>query len=147
MAAIDSFRRTLGENLMIFVSFFSAFATMLGFGVVYSSARIALSERGRELATLRVLGFSRWEISYVLLGQFAILIALALPLGCVAGWALVRLVISSFETELFRVPFVIEAATYGTAVVMVLAAAVVSAALIRRRLDRLDLIAVLKTRE
>ncbi len=146
-AAIDSFRDTLGENLMIFVSFFSAFAAALGFGVVYSSARIALSERGRELATLRVLGFSRWEISYVLLGQVAILIALALPLGWIAGWALVWLVISGFETELFRVPFVIDGATYGTASLMVLAAAMVSAIVIRRRLDRLDLIAVLKTRE
>ncbi len=146
-AAIESMHETIGENMMIFISFFSFFAALLGFGVVYSSARIALSESGRELATLRVLGFSRWEISYVLLGQLGLLIILALPLGCLVGWGLVWLITSAFETELYRIPFVIEANTYGTAVLLILAAAILSAALIRRRLDRLDLIAVLKTRE
>ncbi len=146
-AAIDSMHETIGENMMIFISFFSFFAALLGFGVVYSSARIALSESGRELATLRVLGFTRWEISYVLLGQLGLLIIIALPLGCLVGWGLVWLITSAFETELYRIPFVIEASTYGTAVFLILAATILSAALIRRRLDRLDLIAVLKTRE
>jgi putative ABC transport system permease protein len=146
-AAIDMMHETIGENMLIFISFFSMFAALLTFGVVYSSARIALSESGRELATLRVLGFSRWEISYVLLGQLGILVVLALPLGCVLGWGLVWLIISSFETELYRVPMVIERATFGKGVLITLVSALVSAALIRRRLDRLDLIAVLKTRE
>ncbi|MDH3659927.1 MAG: ABC transporter permease [Alphaproteobacteria bacterium] len=146
-AAIDLMHKTVGENMTIFISFFSVFAALLAFGVVYSSARIGLSESGRELATLRVLGFSRWEISYVLLGQLGFLLALALPLGCLIGWGLVWLVISAFETELYRIPLVIERSTFGMAVLIVLISALVSAALIRRRLDRLDLIAVLKTRE
>ncbi len=146
-AAIDMMHETIGENMLIFISFFSVFAGLLTFGVVYSSARIALSESGRELATLRVLGFSRWEISYVLLGQLGFLVVLALPLGCLLGWGLVWVIISAFETELYRVPMVIERATFGKAVLVTLLSALVSAALIRRRLDRLDLIAVLKTRE
>ncbi|MEZ5934937.1 MAG: FtsX-like permease family protein [Alphaproteobacteria bacterium] len=146
-AAIDMMHATIGENMLIFISFFSIFAALLTLGVVYSSARIALSESGRELATLRVLGFSRWEISYVLLGQLGILVVLALPLGCLLGWGLAWLIISSFETELYRVPLVIERATFGKAVLITLLSALLSAALIRRRLDRLDLIAVLKTRE
>ena len=112
-----------------------------------NSTRIALSERGRALATLRVIGFSRAEISYILLGEVALLIFIGLPLGCLAGQGLAWLMTTAFETELYRVPLVIELSTYGTAVLVALLATAASAALVRRRLDRLDLVAVLKTRE
>ena len=71
---------------MVFITLFSGLACALGFGVSYNSARIALSERGRELATLRVLGFSRGEISYILLAEVGLLIVVALPFGCLLGW-------------------------------------------------------------
>ena len=127
--------------------FFTFFSCTLAFGVTYNASRIALSERGRELATLRVLGFSRAEISYILLGEAAMLTVLALPLGCLIGYVLVTVVTASFTTELYRVPLVLLPRTYGWAIVVALVASTVSAALVRRRLDRLDLIAVLKTRE
>ncbi|MDJ0947468.1 MAG: FtsX-like permease family protein [Alphaproteobacteria bacterium] len=146
-AAVDTFRKTMAETLLIYIGFFSAFAVALGFGVVYNSARIALSERGRELATLRVLGFSRMETSYILLGEVGLLVCAGLPLGCLAGGGLAWMITTAFETELYRIPLVVEASTYGTAVLVALVATVISAALVRRRLDRLDLIAVLKTRE
>ncbi|HIC79851.1 MAG TPA: ABC transporter permease [Kiloniellaceae bacterium] len=146
-AAVDTFHETLARTLMIFVSFFSVFSCTLAFGVVYNTARIALSERGRELATLRVLGFTRWEISYILLGEVGLTVFLGLPLGCLAGFGLTWLITSAFETELYRVPLVIDPSTFGMAVVVVLLAAVVSGLLVRERLDGLDLIAVLKTRE
>jgi putative ABC transport system permease protein len=146
-AAIDTFHETMGETMMIFVTFFTGFACALGYGVVYNSTRIALSERGRELATLRVLGFSRWEISYILLGEVLLLIFIGLPLGCLTGLGLAWLISETFETELFRVPLVIEASTYGYSVLVALVATLFSCAFVRRRLDRLDLIAVLKTRE
>ncbi|WP_119167849.1 ABC transporter permease [Algihabitans albus] len=146
-AAVDTFYETMGETLMIFVSFFVVFACTLAFGVVYNSARIALSERGRELATLRVLGFSRVEISYILLGEVALLTFVGLPLGCWMGYLLAWLISQSFATELFRVPLVVHSTTYGLAVVIGLVATVASAALVRSRLDRLDLVSVLKTRE
>jgi putative ABC transport system permease protein len=146
-AAVSAFHETLAETLLIYISFFAMFACALGFGVVYNSTRIALSERGRELATLRVLGFSRTEISYILLGEVALLIFVGLPLGCLAGRGLAWLMTSAFETELYRVPLVIELSTYGIAVLVALPATAGSAALVRRRLDRLDLVAVLKSRE
>lgn len=146
-AAIDTFYKTIGETMMIFVYFFIGFACVLAFGVVYNATRIALSERGRELATLRVLGFTRWEISYFLLGEAGLLALAALPFGCLFGYGLAWMVISAMDSELFRVPFLIEPSTYGTALLIALAAAVVSGLVVRRRLDRLDLIAVLKTRE
>ena len=146
-AAVDTFHETMAETLLIYISWFVVFACTLAFGVVYNSARIALSERGRDLATLRVLGFGRAEIAYILLGEVALLVFCALPLGCLAGYALAWLITSSFETELFRVPLAVEPSTFGWAVVIALAAALASAYLVRRRLDRLDLIAVLKTRE
>jgi putative ABC transport system permease protein len=146
-AALRTFHDTLAQTLMIYVSFFVAFACILAFGVTYNAARIALSERGRELATLRVLGFTRAEISYILLGETGLLTVAALPLGCALGYALARLFVSAFKTELFRIPMVIEAATLGLALLIGLAASAFSALLVRRRVDRLDLIAVLKTRE
>jgi putative ABC transport system permease protein len=146
-AAINSFNSTLVEHIMVFITLFSILASALGFGVAYNSARIALSERGRELATLRVLGFSRGEISYILLGEIGILITVSLPLGCLLGRALAEIMASAFNTELFRIPLSIEASTYGLAVLIALAATVASALVVRHRLDHLDLIEVLKTRE
>jgi putative ABC transport system permease protein len=146
-AAIDAFYATLVEHLMTFISIFTGFAAALGFGVAYNSTRIALSERGRELATLRVLGFTRGEISYILLGEVALLIIVALPLGCLVGRWLSLIMARAFDTELFRIPFVINASTYGTSVVFAIIATTASAALVRRRVQHLDLIRVLKTRE
>jgi len=146
-AAVDLFNETMGQSVLIFITAFSLFACALGFGVVYNSTRIALSERARELATLRVLGFTRVEVSYILLGEVAVLIAAGLPIGCLFGWGLAWVMMKTFETELYRIPMVINASTYGWAVVITLVATVLSAALVRRRLDHLDLIAVLKTRE
>lgn len=146
-AAVQEFHNTMAETLMIYVSFFTAFACALGFGVVYNSTRIALSERGRELATLRVLGFHRGEISYILLGEAGLLILFGLPLGCLAGVALGWLMTSGMDSELYRIPLVVKAATNATAVLVTLGATALSAAVVRRRLDHLDLIAVLKTRE
>jgi putative ABC transport system permease protein len=146
-AAVRTFHETLAQTLMIYVSFFVTFACVLAFGVTYNAARISLSERSRELATLRVLGFTRAEISYILLGEIGLLAFVALPAGCALGYGLARLFVTAFKTELFRIPLAIEPATYGLAVVIGLAATLVSALLVRHRVDRLDLIAVLKTRE
>jgi len=146
-AAIDTFYQTMGETIFIFVGFFVAFSMTLSVGVTYNSIRIALSERARELATLRVLGFSRWETSYILLGEVGILTWIAIPFGAIVGYGLAWYMTSAFETELYRVPLVLRDATYGKAALIALAATLVCAAFVRRRLDRLDLIAVLKTRE
>jgi len=146
-AAIESFNNTLAENILIFTGIFGFLATLLTFGVVYNSARIALSERGRELATLRVLGFTRREISYILLGEVGFIVVAALPVGVIAGGGLVWVVAQAFDTELFRLPLVIEPSTFAWSAIVVLLAAAFSAALVRQRVDKLDLISVLKTRE
>jgi len=146
-AAVRTFHETMARTLLIYVSFFVVFACALAFGVTYNAARIALSERSRELATLRVLGFTRAEISYILVGETALLTVLALPLGVASGFGLAMLIVRGFETELFRVPFVIAPSTFGWAIVVATLATAASVLLVRRHLDRLDLIAVLKTRE
>ncbi len=146
-AAVDTFNKTMAETLLIFVTIFSSFGCILAFGLVYNSTRITLSERGRELATLRVLGFTRAEISYILLGEVGLLITVALPIGCMFGYGFSWVIVSTFETELFRVPLVIKSSTYGMAIIITLAATAFSALLVRKRLDRLNLITVLKTRE
>jgi putative ABC transport system permease protein len=125
----------------------TTFAVIIAIGVVYNNARIALAERGWELASLRVLGFSRAEVSGLLLGELALVIAVALPLGMGLGWGLTYLIAELLKSDQFFFPVVIRARTYAWAAVAVLAAGVASALIVRRRIDRLDLVAVLKTRE
>lgn len=144
---LESFRRQMEESFLTVVFVVSLFSAMIAFGVIYNAARIMLSERGRELASLRVLGFTRFEVGYILLGELAILTALALPLGCLAGYGLAALMAIGFATELYRIPLIVPPYIYGLAVAVVVAAALLSAAIVGRRLLRLDLVAVLKTRE
>lgn len=146
-AALDSFEETLAQSMWIFTSILVVFSCILAFAVVYNAARIALSERGRELASLRVLGFTRAEISAMLLGEQALLTAAAVPAGFGLGYWICSLLSRSYQWELFRLPLIITTETYVFAFVTVLVAAIASALVIRRRLDRLDLVAVLKTRE
>jgi putative ABC transport system permease protein len=142
---LDSFRSHVAENMMQIILINALFAGMIAFGVVYNSARIMLSERSRELASLRVLGFTRFEVGYILLGELAILTIAALPLGCLMGYGLAAVMASAFESELYRIPLVIERSTYSLAALVVLSAALVSALIVARRLNRLDLVGVLKT--
>jgi putative ABC transport system permease protein len=145
--SIKSFQDTVMENMLTMQFYNVIFACIIAFGVVYNTARIALSERGRELASLRVLGLTRGEISFILLGELAVLTLLALPLGIGMGWLLVKIVCMFLDTEMYRIPFVVAPATYGFSVTVVVVAAILSGLVVRRRLDHLDLIGVLKTRE
>lgn len=145
--AIESFSDTMGDTILIFAFVNTMLAGSIAFGVVFNSARIAFSERSRELASLRVLGFSRGEISYILLGELAVLTLLAIPFGFLAGWELSRFIASNLESELYRVPLVVESTTYAFAATVVLTAALISGAIMKKKLDRLDLVSVLKTRE
>jgi putative ABC transport system permease protein len=132
-------------NLQIFINVI--FAGIIAFGVVYNSARVSLSERERELASLRVLGFTRAEISLILLGELALVTVAALPIGAALGYALGWLIIAGFNNEVYRLSFGVAPATVAWSFLVVIAAAVLSGLVVRRRLDRLDLVAVLKTRE
>lgn len=145
---IDKFRETLNQNIAIFTTLFYLFAGSICFGVIYNAARISLSERARELASLRVLGFTRGEASYVLLGELALLVALALPIGCAIGYGLAWAMITSmFDADLMRPPLLVTAERYATAILFTSAFALISGLIVRRRIDRLDLVEVLKTRE
>jgi putative ABC transport system permease protein len=135
------------RNVRIMSSILTAFAAVIAVGVVYNSARIALAERGWELASLRVLGFTRAEVSMLLLGELALGIAVALPLGMVLGWLLTHSIVGLMRSDQFMFPVAIQARTYAWAAIAVVAAGVASALVVRRRIDRLDMVAVLKTRE
>jgi putative ABC transport system permease protein len=144
---IKNFHRTMDETMLFWTYVATLFAVVIAVGVVYNSARITLTERSRELASLRVLGYTRGEISYILLGELALLTLAAVPIGLWFGRGLCGYIAISIENELYRVPLVLEPATYAFAASVVLAAATVSGLVVRRRLDRLDLIRVLKTKE
>ena len=120
---------------------------IIAFGVVYNSGQIALQERGRELASLRVLGFTRGETTLMLLGEQAALTLLAIPLGILIGYGFILLIVTRFESEIFRLPMVPAPSAVGFGIVVLLVAAAISAVVVGRRVHRLDLIAVLKTRE
>lgn len=146
-AALESFNRTVAESQGISRGVMIFFACVIAVGVLYNSARISLSERGRELASLRVLGFRKGEVAFYLLGEQGVLVLLALPLGYLLGYAMVLAMVKGFESELFRFPMVISPQTLAFASLVVLGAALFSALLVRRRIFNLDLIEVLKTRE
>lgn len=146
-AALTSFRKLFAEHLLRMRTFDVVFACIMVFGVVYNSARVSLSERSRDLATLRVMGFTRGEIFRILLGELSILVVAAIPLGLIMGYYFSAVAIWALETETQRFPLVIEKSTYGFATIVVIAATFLSAAVVRRRLNQLDLVAVLKARE
>jgi putative ABC transport system permease protein len=144
---VETFRATSARNVLFFTTILSIFAATIAVGVVYNNARIQLAERAWELASLRVLGFTRREVSVLLLGELALEIALAIPAGFLAGYGLAKLLISLMNQEVFEFPLVIFAPTYLYAGAVVAAAGLVSALIVRNRIDNLDLVAVLKTRE
>jgi putative ABC transport system permease protein len=146
-AALESFQKTIAQNMGVMIGFNLMFASIIAFGVVYNAARISLSERSRELASLRVIGFTRGEISFILLGELALVTAMAVPAGLVLGYLFAALIVAVFDTELYRFPLVVSARTYVFAASSVVIATAISGLIVRRRLDHLDLVAVLKTRE
>jgi putative ABC transport system permease protein len=146
-SVVRGFEETIAESFWISISMMVAFACIIAAGIVYNGARVALSERGRELASLRVLGFFRGEVTRLLLGEQALLTLIGLPGGLLLGYALAWLVAYRFESDLFRIPLVIRPTTIAYSLAVVLGAALLSALAVRRRIHRLDLIAVLKTRE
>jgi putative ABC transport system permease protein len=146
-AMLASIRATMNRSFILMTIVMTAFAAVLVVGVVYNSARIALSERGTELASLRVLGYSTFEVTRLLLGEQAVLVLAALPLGCALGAGICRLLVPIYDREMFRLPFVLSAATFGFAALVTLGAALLSGYLVARRIARLDLVATLKSRE
>lgn len=146
-SVVASINRQMAETVLVMTLIVTLFAASIAIGVVYNNARVALSMRSRELASLRVLGFTRAEISRILLGELSVQVLLALPLGMLIGTWMARAVMSTVDPERFRFPVVISAQTYAFAVLVTLIAALASALFVRRELDRLDLIGVLKTQQ
>jgi putative ABC transport system permease protein len=146
-SAIRSFEATIAENLMRMRLFNILFATVISFGVVYNSARVALTERSRELATLRVLGFTRAEVARLLLGEMAVLTAVAIPVGWLFGRAFAEVLVAALSTETQRLPVTVATGTYLMAAATVVVAAALSGLAVRRQVNRLDLVGVLKERE
>jgi putative ABC transport system permease protein len=146
-AAMQGFMETFAENLLQMRIFNVIFASVIAVGVVYNSARVALSERSRELATLRVIGFTRGEVSAMLLGELGLLTLVALPFGMLIGYGLCSMIVASLPTENYRIPLVLDTSTFAFAAVVIVLAAVFSGLIVRRGIDHLDLVGVLKSRE
>jgi putative ABC transport system permease protein len=137
----------MAETVNIIVGFYIVFGGLVAFGIIYNSARIALSERSRELASLRVLGFTKAEVGYILFGELAVLTLASLPLAGLFGYGLARFMVASFDSELFRLPMMINPETFAVAAMTILGATAVSALIVWRRIVTLDLVTALKTRE
>jgi putative ABC transport system permease protein len=144
---LNRFKETLAENITVMITVYVGLATIIAVGVVYNFSRIALSEQGRELASLRVLGFTNREVAAVLFGELAAVVLLAQPIGWLIGYGIGLAMVAAFSSDLYRVPFVLGREVFATASLIVLAAALVSAFAIRGRINNLDMIEVLKTRE
>lgn len=144
---LESFQKQLADSLYISVFFILGFSGVIAVAVLYNGARIALSERARELASLRVLGFSRGEVAVLLFGEQALVTVAALPLGCLLGYGLSALILAGLNSETYRVPLLITGRTYAYSMIATVVAALASGWIVRQRLDRIDLVSVLKTRE
>jgi putative ABC transport system permease protein len=145
--SLASFWKSYGETIWISTTMLVGFASVIAFGIVYNGARIALSERGHELASLRILGYTRVEIARILLGEQAILTVVAIPAGFVLGYGLAYLTSRALARDLFRLPLVIGPGSFAYAAGIIAVAAALSGLLVARRLARMDLTAVLKSRE
>ena len=144
---LAAFRNTIGQSIGILQSLYFTLAVIVAFGVVYNSARIALSERSRDLATLLVVGFTQREVASVLLGELTLRVLSALPIGLLFGRVLTVLIMSSFSTETVRMPLQINSGTYSTAIIVVVGAACASFVVVSRMLKKLDMVGVLKARD
>jgi putative ABC transport system permease protein len=145
--ASASMRKMLNEGSGFFNSMFIVFSSLMAGGVAFSAARVTFAEQERDLATLRVLGFGRREVSYVLLAEIGVLLLVALPAGILLGAGLSRWLMSQFQTELFAFPYVTNSIPYGRSVLFVVCAVVGAALAVRRGVDRLDMVSVLKSRD
>jgi len=146
-AVLRSFRETMAANMDLTLFINLLFAGVIAFGVVYNAARVSLSERSHELASLRVLGFTRAEISLILMGELALRTLAALPVGAVFGYGLSAAIATTVQSEVYRFPLYVSRQAIASSFLGIIAAALVSGLMVRRRLDRLDLVAVLKVRE
>ncbi len=146
-AMLQSFRDTMAEGILTFALIATLMAGSIAVGVVYNAARITLAERGRELASLRVLGYTRAEVRALLLGELGVLAVVALLPGFALGYGMSWLLAHGFRSDLYRIPLALTPSGFAVAGLVILAATVASGYLVRRRLDRLDLVAVLKTKE
>ncbi len=144
---LQSFRETMAANMNLTIFINLLFASVIAFGVVYNAARVSLSERSHELASLRVLGFTRGEISLILMGELALLTLAALPVGAVFGYGLSAAIVQTVQSEVYRFPLYVSRQAVAWSCLGIIGASVVSGLMVRRRLDRLDLVAVLKVRE
>lgn len=144
---VSSFWKMIGDSITSTTVVLIGFAVVIALGIVYNSARISLSERGNELASLRVLGFTKVEVGRILLGEQALLTLGAIPLGFLIGYAISWYVAKMHSPDILRMPFMINGRTYVFAAAAVIAAAVLSGLAVARRLQQMDLTAVLKSRE
>lgn len=142
-----SFDKQMAEGLFISVFFLLGFSSVIAVAVIYNGARVSLSERGRELASLRVFGFSRQKVGLLLLGEQGLITLLGIPLGCLAGYGLAATVSAAIQTETYRIPFVVNLSTFVWASLVTIISATFSGLIVRRKLDGMDLVEVLKTRE
>ena len=145
--AYQMFRDLMDQNMMTMIWFYVGFASVIAFGVAYNASRITLSERAHELATLRVLGYHKREVALILVGELALLTLVALPIGCILGYGMASLMMELFETDLYQIPLGLAPATYGWSALVIISAAAVSAAVVVRRIQSLDLVRVLKGRD
>jgi putative ABC transport system permease protein len=146
-AAVSSFEDTISRSMTLSIGILIVFASIIAMGMIYNGARVSLSERSRELATLRILGFTRQEITFILLGEQAFITTASLPLGFAAGYGLCAFLAARLQTDLYRMPLVVEPTSYAWAFLIVLFAAAMSGILVSRRVAGLDVVSVLKTRE
>jgi len=146
-SSVAGFMDTIENTILLFSLISSFLAATIAFGVIYNSLQISLSERSRELASLRVLGFHKSEIAYILLGEQGLLTLFAIPIGFVFGYWMSSYIAMTSASDLYRLPLVLQTDVYALAATIVILSSIISAMMLWRKMTRLDMVAVLKAKE
>jgi putative ABC transport system permease protein len=139
----ERFGKVMGT--MIFMTVF--FAGLIAFGSILNTALVSLSERSREVGTLRVLGYTPAQITWIFSGESHLLNSVGIVLGLIAGIGLSKLVSAAYSTELYRFPSVIYPSRLVISAILMFFFITLAQLIIYRMITRFPWLEVLKVKE
>ncbi len=138
---------TIAENIAVTSTLLVIFAGVIAFSIIYNSTVVSLLERERELASLRVLGFTKQEVGAIVYQENFLLGGVGVLLGLPFGAWSARTLLALLDTDMYRMPYHAETASFMLSAGLIAAFVALANLAVRRRIHRLDMVEVLKSRE
>jgi putative ABC transport system permease protein len=144
--AFKSFMQFM-DLMYVFVGLMITFGTIMGFAIIFNTTIINIMERRRELASLKVLGYTHREIENTILRENMLLGFIALVPGVMLGRWMSELFVRQFSNELFALEVVIYPRTYIITFLSVFVFIILAQLANKKNISGLDMVEVLKNRE